>query len=710
MLSRLGERAAARPRRSFLLLLAVLLVSAVLGAPTAGVLDAEGGFQPPNSGSEQATERIEAATGAQDGPGVVALVQTPDGADAPAAQARITELEKALAARPGIDSTVSSVSTGADGFVTEDGKQTFIAATLKADAVDADVAADVVERFGGERDVELGGQVVADYEIDEGVGSGLATAELLAFPFLLVLSLIFFRGRATLLPLAVGVMTVLGSFVVMRLINEAYGLGIFALNLVVGLGLGLAIDYSLFLITRYRQELEKRGPGVDAIRATMSSAGRTVVFSAATVAVAMATLIVFPLGFLKSMGIAGATVAVVAAVAALTIAPAFMGLWGSKLAVKKRRPRGENAGAWYRVSQVVTKRPGIVAAGAVIVMLAVASPSLNTNFTPVDSSVIPSGTSSKVVTEELAKFPGQDTDSMTVAYTAPASDKAAVTRYAAGLEGLPGVETVVPPKNLNADTWQIDLVIAGNAASSQAQDLVRQIRDRSGDEVRVGGAAAEFVDQQAGISSRMLLGGVLLAVLTFAILWLMTGSVVLPAMALAMNVLTVGAALGIITFVFGEGRLTSVFDYTPNGGIDGTNFLVAGAIIFAVSTDYGIFLFGRIREAHEEGKHAREAVSFGLQSVGTVIVAAAILLAIAIGAFMTSNISFLQQLGMATAVGVLLDALVVRSLLIPALMTRLGRWSWWSPAPLRRLHDRIGLSEEGPARGPDAPAEPAPAA
>lgn len=334
MLTRLGERVAARPRRSLLVLLAVFLVALVFGAPTVGLLNSDGGFQPPNSGSERATERIEAATGAQEGPGVVALVQTPNGADTPAAERRVTELERAIADRPGIDSVVSTVSTGQESFVSPDGRSTFIAATLAANADEELVATDMVERFGNERDVALGGEVIADYDIDEGVSSGLATAELLAFPFLLLLSLIFFRGRATLLPLVVGVMTVLGSFLVMRLINQGYELGIFALNLVVGLGLGLAIDYSLFLLTRYREELKRSGPGMQAIRATMASAGRTVVFSAATVAVALSTLIIFPLGFLKSMGIAGATVAVVAAVAALTVAPAFMGLWGAKLAVQ----------------------------------------------------------------------------------------------------------------------------------------------------------------------------------------------------------------------------------------------------------------------------------------------------------------------------------------------------------------------------------------
>jgi uncharacterized membrane protein YdfJ with MMPL/SSD domain len=709
LLSRLGERVAARPRRSFVALLAVFIVAVVFGAPTVGLLNGEGGFQPPNSGSERATERIERATGAQDGPGVVALLQTPAGADSAAAERRVTELERAIAGRPGIDSTVSSVSTGADSFVTPDGKQTFIAATLKAGAVEEDVAADLIERFGTLRDVALGGQVIADYEIDEGIGSGLATAELLAFPFLLILSLIFFRGRATVIPLVVGVMTVLGAFLVMRLVNEAYGLGIFALNLVVGLGLGLAIDYSLFLLTRYREELERTGPGVEAIRVTMASAGRTVVFSAATVAVALSTLIVFPLGFLKSMGIAGATVAVVAAVAALVVAPAFMGLWGAKFAVKQRRePRGERSGPWYRVSQLVTRRPGIAAAAAIALMLAVASPALDTTFTPIDGSVIPSGTSSKVVNDALPSFPGQNTDSMTVALRAPKSDTAGVNEYAAGLEGLRGVKQVAPPVSLDADTWQIDLIVDGGAASSQAQELVKTIRDRSGEEVLVGGAAAEFVDQQEGISSRLVLGGILLAGLTYLILWLMTGSVVLPLLALLMNVLTVGAALGVITLVFGEGRLTGLLDYTPNGGIEGTDFLVAAALIFAVSTDYGIFLLGRIREAHEQGKPAAEAVSFGLQSTGTVIVAAAVLLAIAIGAFMTSSISFLQQLGMATAVGVLLDALVIRSLLIPALMTKLGSWSWWSPAPLRKLHDRIGVSEEGPGATPEPVRAPVP--
>lgn len=340
-------------------------------------------------------------------------------------------------------------------------------------------------------------------------------------------------------------------------------------------------------------------------------------------------------------------------------------------------------------------------------MLAIASPSLGTAFTPVDGSVIPSGTSSRTVNDALATFPGQNTDSMTVALAAPASDTAGVREYAAGLERLPGVEEVTPPVSLDANTWQIDLLVDGDAASAQAQDLVRTIRDRSaGDEVLVGGAAAEFVDQQAGISSRLLLGGILLAALTYAILWLMTGSVILPLMALLMNVLTVGAALGVITLVFQDGRFTSLLDYTPNGGIEGTDFLVAAALIFAVSTDYGIFLLGRIREAHHAGLPAREAVGVGLRRTGTVIVAAALLLAIAIGAFVTSSISFLQQLGMATAVGVLLDALVIRSLLVPALMSMLGRWSWWSPAPLRRLHDRIGVSE-GPSAAPIP--DPAPA-
>ena len=302
---------AAHPRRTLLGVLLFVLVAGFVGGPLAGKLESSGGFVAPGADSEVAEQRLEAATGTDASPGIVLLVDDPSPARLDAVAGRLGELE-------GVERVDQAGRTGS---------QALVAATLAADGDDA--AEEALEVFAGERDVTVGGPEVADFQVGETVASDLGRAEMIAFPILLLLSLIFFRGRATLLPLVVGVTTVLGTFLVLTAINEAYALNVFALNLVIGLGLGLAIDYTLFLVTRYREELERRGEGRDAIRATMASAGRTVAFSAVTVACALITLTVFPQGFLKSMGIAGATVALVAAAAALVLAPALFALWGA---------------------------------------------------------------------------------------------------------------------------------------------------------------------------------------------------------------------------------------------------------------------------------------------------------------------------------------------------------------------------------------------
>ena len=268
-------------------------------------------------------------------------------------------------------------------------------------------------------------------------------------------------------------------------------------------------------------------------------------------------------------------------------------------------------------------------------------------------------------------------------------DPAAAERYA----GLPGVRAVSEPRRLDASAYQVDVLAAGEPEGAVARDLVETIRAED-PAALVGGPAAAFIDQQDAISSSLPLAVALLVGLTFAVLWLMTGSIVLPVKAIVMNALTVGAALGILTLVFQDGRFESLLGYTPNGGVEPTDFLVAAALVFALSTDYGVFLLGRIKEARDGGLTDSEAVAVGVERTGAVVTAAAILLAVAIGAFITSSISFIQQIGVATAAGVLIDAFIVRALLVPSLMGLLGRWNWWSPKPLTRLHDRIGLREE----------------
>jgi len=674
----LTSRLAAHPRRTLIAVLLFVVLAGAVGGPVAGALESSGGFVAPGADSEVAVDRIEAATGVEPGPGIVLLVDDPS-------PQRLAAVERELANVPGVASTADGGRAGGDGLVT---------ATLRASADEEAVAEDAIAVFARADGVTVGGGAVAGLQIGETVGADLGRAELIAFPLLLLLSLLFFRGRATLMPLAVGVTTVLGTFLVLSLVNRVYGLSVFALNLVIGLGLGLAIDYTLFLVTRFREELARQDAGRGAIATTMATAGRTVAFSAATVSAALVTLVVFPQDFLKSMGIAGAIVAVLAALASLVIAPALFAIWGDKLA--RGRSAADDGAAWHRLAHAVMRRAKLIAPLTALAMLALSLPALAVTWSAIDSSVIPEGKSARTVADavnrgEAAKSP------MVMAVSAPQDARAEVQAFADRVAGVDGVERVAPVQDLGSGTWQVSAIATGDPSGPAAQDAVSRIRVIPAPfDVKVGGGAAEFVDQQAAIGSRLPAAVALLVGLTLLVLWLMTGSLVLPVKAVIMNALTVGTALTPLVLIYQGGHLTGLLGYTPNGGVEPSDFLVTAAIVFALSTDYGVFLLGRIKEARDGGLPDAEAVATGLARTGRVVTAAAILMAVAIGAFSTSSISFIQQIGVATATGVLVDAFVVRTLLVPSLMTLLGRWNWWAPAPLRRLHGRIGLREGGP--------------
>ncbi len=370
MLTSLALRISSRPKRSLLLALVVVIVAGAVGGPVAGALKGSGGFAPGDSDSQLATDQLQRASGLESTSGIVLLVSTPRGTHA--AAPGIAAVRHELAGLPGVARTAGPAA------VASDGRHVLVTGTLRASADDKQVAQAAEQQFSHAANVTVGGPAVANEQINTTVTDDLAKAELLAFPLLIILSLLFFRGRAALMPLVVGIATVLGTFLVLTGVNHVYGLSVFALNLVIGLGLGLAVDYTLFLVTRYREELARQGNSARAITTTMSHAGRTVLFSAITVACALATLTVFPQGFLKSMGIAGAIVALVAAVAALTITPALLGLWGAKLA---RRGAGAQADAehstrWYRFARWVMRRPGPVAIVTAALMVAAALPAL----------------------------------------------------------------------------------------------------------------------------------------------------------------------------------------------------------------------------------------------------------------------------------------------------------------------------------------------
>jgi RND superfamily putative drug exporter len=695
MLTSLANITSAHPKRVLLVAAVFAVLAAAVGGPVFGLLDAEGGFTDEKSDSARAEALIERTAGIGANPEVIVLVETGQPIASAASKARIRSVESELRAVPGVVSVVSVADGGpaAERLVSADGKSTYLAATLDSAADEDETLAALEQSFDDSAGVTLGGTLLANEQLSEQISRDLGRAETLAFPLLILLSFLFFRGfRAALMPLVIGMVTIFTTFLLLRGINEINELSIFCLNLVIGLGLGLAIDYTLFLLTRYREELDRSGPGVQAIRDTMTTAGRTVAFSAVTVALALATLTVFPLNFLQSMGIGGAVVATVAAVMSLTIAPAFFALWNVKL---KARDRGGAHDRWYRVASRVMKRPGMIAAVTAVVMIGLALPSLRAIWTPVDIQSVPEGLSSRTVGDALAdEFPGQDSSPVLLVSDAGAAAASEVKALADRVADTEGIVSVAPPEMIGSGVWRIEAVAEGDAAGEAARAAVEQIRDDPGPvPVLVGGEAASFIDQQEGIGSQMPLAIALLMVLTFSVLWLMTGSVVLPVKAIVMNVLTVGSTLGLLTLVFQDGRLEGLLGYTSQGGIEPTDFLVTATLVFALSTDYGVFLLGRIKEAHDAGMEDREAVAVGLARTGGVVTAAAVLLAVAIGAFVTSEVLFIKQIGVGVALGVLIDALVVRALLVPSLMALLGPWNWWSPRPLRRLHERIGLRE-----------------
>jgi len=691
MFNRLASLAAAAPRRLAGLGLLALIVLAVFGAPALGKLYAQDSFNDPGSQSSWAQTQIQNATGHDAYPKVLALVKAPPGSAAVAHAAAVLRADPAVA---GV--TVPPPGTGSP-LVSRDGSQTLIPAVLRAGINQKTVVDRLTGDFRTDPQVALGGDAVTNRQTGQQAVKDLALAELIALPLLALLSVLIFRGIGAVLPLAVGAGAVLGTFAALRAINIVLPMSPFALDLVIGLGLGLAVDYSLLFASRFREELGHPGATrAGALAGTLNSAGRTVTFSAVTVAAAMACLMVFPQRFLVSMGIGGAAVALAAAAVTLVFLPPLLYLLAGRLG--KVHPAPEGTGRWHALARAVMRRPGLTAAGATLLMLLIAAPAARIHWTSIDATVLPTSQSSRVVSDTIAAdFPGAGTSPLTIAVTAPASAGPALDAYAAQLRGTSGVHGVTPPADLGHDTWQITVGGSGRPASAQAQTLVANVRAVPAPyPAAVGGQPATLTDQHAAVARNLPVALTLLVALTVLVLWLMTGSVTLPVMAVLTNALTLAAATGIVVFAFQDGHLASLFGTTPQPGIEQTSYLVLAAIVFGLSTDYGVFLLTRIKEARQGGRSDSDAIALGIQRTGAIVSAAALLLAVALGAFLTAKVVFLKELGLGAAAAVLIDAFIVRTLLAPATMGLLGGAAWWSPRPLRRLHQRIGISESQP--------------
>jgi uncharacterized membrane protein YdfJ with MMPL/SSD domain len=699
-----------RAKRILLVAGTFFVFATVVGGPVAGQLSAEDNdFQDPAAENVVASDRLDAATRGREDAGLVALM-TPGGdvRTNAAAQARVRAIQRTIAADPGVLVARSYIDTRSPAFVSRDGRQTIVVGAFRDGVEELDVADRLRAKLGDEG-VKVGGPDVVGPEIGDQVSSDLARAELIAFPLLFLLSLWVFRSLvAALLPPLIGALSIVATFLLMRLVNsEITSLSIYALNLVTGIGLGLAIDYSLFMVSRYREELALGGDGGAAIARTLRTAGRTVLFSSLTVAAALAALLVFPMRFLYSMGIGGVMVAFMAMVVSLTVLPAILAALGPRVNAGSPRflrraaeasARPATAGGWYRLAHGVMRRPGPVALVTAGALLIVGLPFLRIAFVPADYKMLPKGSEARQVSAAIDRsftaFAAQPIQ--VVASAAPVRD-AEIARYAAALRGVPGSGSVSAPRRLSRDTVLFDILPPGDALSERNRAVMRDVREVAAPvPVVVGGAAARFVDQQNTLADYLPIALALLAFTTFTLLFLLTGSVVLPIKALLMNLLTLSATFGILVLVFQDGRLERVLDFHSAGGVEATQPVLLFAIAFGLATDYGVFLLSRIKEARDSGLDNREAVAFGVERTGRIVTAAALLFCVAIGAFATSGILFIKLLGVGTALAVAIDATIIRALLVPALMALLGEWNWWAPAPLRRLHERIGLHETAP--------------
>ncbi|HEU5143373.1 MAG TPA: MMPL family transporter [Solirubrobacterales bacterium] len=701
-LARFADR---RARRVGLFAVAFFLLAGAIGGSVADRLDPYGADDPGTEAIE-ARESLQAA-GHRVAGAIVVIRDAPVGTRA--GRERVTAIATEIGAMPAVKSVSGYYDTRSRDFVSEDGNSTYLAVELKpTDDKDwQEAGSAIAERFEDREGVIVGGGAVAQEQVNKQVESDLQKAEMLAFPLLFLLSLLFFRSLvAALLPLMIGALAIVGTFFILRLASEFGSISIFALNLTTALGLGLSIDYSLFVVSRYREEIAKDGPGLAAMRRVMATAGRTVFFSSLTVAAALASLLVFPQRFLYSMGLGGSLVALFAALISLTVLPAVLTLLGSRvnsLAPRFLRRRAEaearpdEQGFWYRLSRFVMRRPIGVATASAALLIVMGIPFLNIKFDTVDPTVLPADASAHqaydIVREEFPPY--RDSP---IWVTVRGSDSKSVVALRRRVDRTEGIAAVLPPQRLTPDLTVIQTVSANPFASDESKETVERVRalDVRGGEVLVGGSTAEFIDFQDSLARHLPLALAIVIGSTLVILFLMTGSVVLPIKSLIMNFLNLSAVFGLLVLIFQDGRFEDALAYNSTGALEQTMPILLFAVAFGLSTDYAVFLLSRIKEARDNGASESESVAIGLERTGRIVTAAALLFAVALGAFATSEILFVKENGVGTALAVLIDASIVRALLVPSLMELLGKWNWWAPQPLRRLHDRFGISETQP--------------
>jgi RND superfamily putative drug exporter len=769
-----------RPRLVLLAALAATVGFVVLGAGGAQLLN--GGTTDPGSESARAAAVLDESF-PESRPNVVLLVR-PQGdtaaaadLDDPAVAAAGRAIAERLAAEPGVVGVESYWDEQAPELRGDAGLDR-PAGLVLARIPGEETAADAVYQRAVPAAIAAGGDIVTvqstgpiavRLEMQTTISQDLVGAEMVVLPVvLLVLVLAFGSAVAAMLPLAVGMIAIVGTSTVLALLSRVTEVSIFSQNLTTALGLGLAIDYAIIVVRRFREELHAGATPRAAAATTLATAGRTVLFSAVTVAVALAVMLLFPLYFLRSFAYSGIAVVAFAAVSVLVVVPAALVLLGRRVdaldlrrLVRRRsaRPGAKPAqeSGWYRWAWSVMRRPRLVTAVSVVVLVAFALPFLGVQFGAPDERQLRPGAPARVATEALqAEFddvPDWVVDVVVEGYRhdpvaaeaaggvnvlgeavgdAANSDDpaiAAVAAYAKRLSEVDGVFGVLTPIGPFQYGWQVAGPIEGDdervsgsvtylqvlpesgvdQASAQAQQIVRDVRAIEAPfPVLVGGGAAEQVDSQIAISDRLPLAVAIILVVTLVLVFLLTGSVVLPLQTVVLNALSLTVMFGAAVWIFQDGALSDLLGFTPLGFLELSLPVLMFCLAFGLSMDYGVFVLSRMKEEHDRGRGHREAIAIGMARTGGLITAAAVILSIVLFAMGAARVTNIQLLGIGVGLAVLVDATIVRCLLVPAVLAWTGPVTWWAPRPLRRLHRRFGLHEVGPAGADPAGGDPAP--
>ncbi len=728
MLTRLAPVLVARRRLVLVLAFVFLALAGGLGGGVAKELSA-GGFADPKQQSELAAAALDHTfhTGASN---FLLLVKTPAGVDQAGNPG--AALTARLAQQKGVTDVVSYWSAGRpDALRSKDGSQALVLARLTGTQDDAvKTAKALATSFDGTAtgglSVRTGGEFAVYAEVGDTIEHDIIRAESIAIPVTaILLVLVFGSAVAASLPLLVGVLSILGTFLSLHVLHGFTDVSVYSVNLATSMGLGLGIDYSLFLVTRYREELAGGRTVADAVTQTLRTAGRTVLFSAVTVMLSLSALLVFPLFFLKSFAYAGMSAVLFALLGALVVLPAALAALGHRVdSLDLRRPlrkalrlqppraKGVDEGFWHRVAVTVMRRPVGVGTAVALVLVLLGLPFQSVVFGLPDDRVLPRTAQAHEVAQVLREdFIGREGFALPVLLTpAPSS----VAAYATALSKVPGVERVDASSGRYIGGRQVAAGVASyKVAAGQrlsvvpsiesigpaGEKLVKQLRAvQAPARVLIGGPAAQLVDTKKALGSKLPLALGLVLAATFVLLFLFTGSIVIPVKALVLNVLSLSATFGLMVWVFQEGHLAGLIgDPIITGTLDTTMPILMFCVLFGLSMDYEVFLLSRIKEEWDAGDGSAaantRAVARGLERTGSLVTAAAALLALVFLSFVTSGITFIKLLGLGTALAVLVDATLVRGVLVPSFMRLMGPANWWAPAPLKRLHARIGLAE-----------------